>query len=140
MSNFPGVMRRSHALRALASGLVERAGNPARDAWRTRALREATTVRRVLRDHRVSGLTTLGETDTMAALERGVVTELLITLRFEELRPSISRAARALAATRGARTTVLTGMAAFELDLAGDGIAAVLRRSGPRRHVEMLEP
>lgn len=120
--------------------LAERAATPARDAWRRRALREATTVRRVLRDHRVSASTALGEIDTMAALEHGVVTELLMTPRFEELRPSTSRAAKQLAAAHGGRATMLTGVAAFELDLAGDGIAAVLRRGLARRRVEMHEP
>jgi peptide subunit release factor 1 (eRF1) len=112
---------------------IERTHTPARDDWRMRALREATTVRRVLRDSRVSGSTVLGETDTLAALARSSVTELLITPRFEERRASVSRSAKGLAAERGARTTVLTGAAAFELDLAGDGIAAILRRSRARR-------
>lgn len=75
----------------------------------------------------------------MAALTRGSVNELLITPRFDEHRPSVSRAAKQLAAARGVRTTVLTGMAAFELDLAGDGIAAILRRSRPTRRGEVPE-
>jgi peptide subunit release factor 1 (eRF1) len=118
---------------------LERGAIPARDAWRTRVLREATTVRRVLRDGRGSGLTALGETDTMAALARGSVNELLITPRLEEMRPSVSRAAKQLATEHGAHMTVLTGVAAFELDLAGDGIAAILRRSRLRRRDEALE-
>jgi predicted amidohydrolase len=93
----------------------------------------------VLRDDRVSGSTALGETDTMAALRRGSVNELLITPRFEELRSGVSRAAKQLATERGVRMTVVTGMAAFELDLSGDGIAAILRRSSPRRRREGLE-
>ena len=133
----------THSLRTATPSrlhwLAGRSATPDRDAWRRRALREASTVRRVLRDDRVSGSTALGETETMAALARGSVNELLITPRFEELRSSVSRAAKQLAAERGARLTVVTGMAAFELDLAGDGIAAVLRRSRPPRRGEMPE-
>jgi peptide subunit release factor 1 (eRF1) len=128
------MMTKSPMLRTL-----ERGATPTRDAWRSRVLREATTVRRVLRDGRGSGLTALGETDTMAALARGSVNELLITPRFDEMRPSVSRTAKQLAAERGAHVTVLTGVAAFELDLAGDGIAAILRRPSPRRRGEALE-
>jgi stalled ribosome rescue protein Dom34 len=111
--------------------LADRAGTPSRDAWRMRALREASIVRRVLRGLDIAGSSTVGETDTMAALERSAVNELLITRRFTERRPSASTVARGLAAFGGVRTTIVTGVAALELDLAGDGIGAVLRRSLP---------
>lgn len=104
------------------------------EAWHTRALREATTVRRLLRGTRVGRSGVIGETRTIDALERGAVTELLLTPRFAELRPGASLRATQLAAMQGARTTRVTGLAAFELDLAAEGIGAVLRRSDARHH------
>ena len=95
----------------------------------TRVLREASLIRRLLRRKHAVETSVVGETATVDALERGAVDELLLTPRFAELRPAASVRAIQLAATHGVRTTNITGLAAFELDLAADGIGAVLRRS-----------
>jgi len=76
---------------------------------------------------------------TMAALQHGAVRHLLLTPRFVETRSSVSLAASRLAAATGAGTTVVAGVAAFELDLAANGIGAVLQRSRAMRGRASLE-
>jgi hypothetical protein len=70
----------------------------------------------------------------MDELEQGTVNELLITPRFVELDPNAAARATQLAAKYGARATTITGLAAFELDLAAGGIGAILRRSGVKSY------
>ena len=65
----------------------------------------------------------------MDALEQGAVSELLVTPRFVELDPAAAARATQLAAEYGAKSTTISGLAAFELDLAAGGIGAILRRS-----------
>jgi hypothetical protein len=98
-------------------------------AWHARALREASTVRRLLRGARAGGAGVIGEKLTIDALQHGTVRELLLTRRFVELHPGAFVRATQCAAAHGVRTTTITGLAAFELDLAATGIAALLRRA-----------
>ena len=125
--------------------LADRAGTPARETWRVRALRDVGTVRRMLRGAHTSrtgaSLTSaLGESNAMAALQRGEVAQLVMTPRFIETRSSTSIAASRLAAANGVRINVVAGVAAFELDLAANGIGAVLQRpSRATRRREILE-
>lgn len=65
---------------------------------------------------------------TFAALERGAASELLLTPGFIELQPAAASHAVELAQRSGVRTTLLSGVAALELDLVGDGVGARLRR------------
>lgn len=105
-------------------------------AWRERALREASTVRRLLRGVGERSAGVLGEKLTIDALEHGRVRELLLTRRFVEVHPRVAVRAMQLAALQGVRMTMITGLAAFELDLAATGIAALLRRA-PRAATSM---
>jgi hypothetical protein len=125
--------------------LADRAGTPARETWRVRALRDVGTVRRMLRGAgtsrtALSPASALGENNAMAALQRGEVAQLLMTRRFIETRSSSSVAASQLAAASAVCINVVAGVAAFELDLAANGIGAVLQRpSRATRHREILE-
>ena len=101
-------------------------------AWHARVLREATLVRRLRRVARLGGAGVLGATRTLDALERGTITELLLTPRFVELNPGLALRAAQRATALGAPTTTITGLAALELDLAAGGIGAVLSRSCAR--------
>jgi hypothetical protein len=109
------------------------AGDSELDAWRQRALRQATTVRRVLRSAGVMGTSTSSTVPTLDALQAGTVEELLLTPRFIEMNPEVSATALRLARDGHAQVSTVTGAAAFELDLVAGGIGAMLRRSASRR-------
>lgn len=111
------------------------ASSPAREAWHSRALREATAVRRLLRGAVDGGAGVTGQASSMDALERDAVSELFVTLRFLEGDPSAAKRAATLAAAHGAKMTTISGLAGFELDLAAGGIGAFLRRASAQRHV-----
>jgi hypothetical protein len=91
----------------------------------------------VIRGARLWDSGRLGEGDTVAALERGRVSEVVQTRRFLENHPVAARRINDLAATTGARVTVIAGVAAFELDFVADGVGAMLR-DAPWRRVAML--
>jgi len=110
------------------------ASSPARDAWHSAAFRDATTVRRLLRGTAGGGLGVKGQGSTMDALEQRAVSELLLTPRFVELHPDAALQATRLAAKHGAKSTTISGLAAFELDLASGGIGAILRRPNSQSH------
>ncbi len=97
-------------------------------AWHGRALREATLVRRLVRIAGLGGSGVLGATGTIDALQKGAISELLLTPRFVEMNPGLALRTAQLGAASGARTTTIAGLAAFELDFAAGGIGAVLRR------------
>lgn len=103
------------------------------DAWRMRALRHATAVRRMLRSAGVTDTSAVGEAPTLDALKSGMAEELLLTTRFIDMNPDLSATALELARQRSIRVTMVTGVAALELDLVAGGIGAVLRRSASRR-------
>jgi stalled ribosome rescue protein Dom34 len=73
----------------------------------------------------------------MEALERGAVAELLITPRYIDLHDEESAKAMRLGRATGARLSILSGAAAFELDLVTGGIGAILRRSSSPRAVDV---
>lgn len=98
-------------------------------AWRVRALREATAVRRAIRGAMNETNGVLGFVASLGAARDGSANELLVTRRFAERFPVSAASVRLLAATSGTPITTVTGVAEMELDLAGGGIAALLRRS-----------
>ncbi|MEP6494482.1 MAG: hypothetical protein ABJF01_17490 [bacterium] len=93
-----------------------------------RALREASAVRRAIRGARSETNGVLGLAATFDALTNGAAGELLVTRRFAERDPIAAASAMLIAATTGVTITTVAGGAEFELDLAGDGVAALLRR------------
>ena len=101
------------------------------DSWR--AILESQLVRRVIRGARLWDSGRLGEGDTLAALERGRVSEVVQTRRFLENHPAAARRINDVAAARGTRVTVIAGIAAFELDFVADGVGALLREAPWRR-------
>lgn len=98
------------------------------EAWHSRALRDTATVRRALRGAHAGHFGVVAITPTMDALEHGAVEELLITPRFIDSNSDASAKALQLAGKSSARVSVLSGAAAFELDLVAGGIGAILRR------------
>lgn len=107
--------------------------------WHARAVSEATAVRRILRSACAGGNGVVGVDATTAALERNSVRQLLFTARFVDLNPAI--AAHVEQQFRAGRLTMRTisGVAALDLDLLGEGIAAVLfhvARQAPSRGAE----
>lgn len=116
----------SHRLGYVATTLAD---EDSRQRWRSRALREAAMVRRVLRGAHDGHSCVAAEASTIDALELGTVDELLLTPRFIDLHGDSSRRAIELARAQGAGISTLSGSAAFELDLLADGVGAVLRRS-----------
>jgi len=59
-------------------------------------------------------------------LSLDLVSELLVTRRFAELHTAAN--VMQLASTHGVKVTTVTGPAELELDLIGNGVAALLRR------------
>jgi hypothetical protein len=100
---------------------------------RAEALREASLVRRAIRGARSGTNGALGSLAALDALRRGVASEILLSRRFIESDPASAATASRLAASRGARLTMVTGLAEFELDLIGRGIGALLRHA-PSTH------
>lgn len=97
-------------------------------AWHTRAVYEATAVRRILRSAHAGGNGVFGIAATMGALELNLTRHLLITERFVESNPRLALLVQ-LAVDAGKLTTqTISGAAALELDLVGEGIGAVLAR------------
>jgi hypothetical protein len=97
-----------------------------RQVRRSRALRAATTVRRAIQAARTGGNGVVGSPSTIDALSRNLVSELLVTRRFAELEAAAN--VIQLAAAHGVRSTTISGPAELELDLIGNGVAALLRR------------
>jgi hypothetical protein len=95
---------------------------------RDRAIREIADVRCALREGGTTGAA--GLVSVAGLLQRGVVRQLLVTARFVEREPGAALAAIQTATNQGIKTQIVAGGAAFELDLRGGGIGAVLR---PRR-------
>jgi hypothetical protein len=108
---------------------IDATDSDSRQAWRSRALYEAATVRRALRAEGSNATGVSTPAMTIEALECGAVAELLVTPRYIDVHPEDSTKAMRLGRACGARLSVLSGSAAFELDLVAGGIGAILRRS-----------
>jgi hypothetical protein len=104
-----------------------------------RSQTSATIVAQLPGGARPGGAAVIGAMRTIDALEHDMIRELLLTRRFVELNPDLAMKAAYLGSAHGVRTTTITGLAALELDLAGGGIGAVLRRCRrmPRNHGEL---
>lgn len=93
---------------------------------RSRALHAATAVRRAIGAARAGANGVVGSPSTIDALSLDLVSELLVTRRFAELHTAAN--VMQLASTHGVKVTTVTGPAELELDLIGNGVAALLRR------------
>lgn len=105
-----------------------------RHARSSRALREVSLVRRAIRGARAHTNGVVGRSSTIDALQQGAVSELLITRRFIEIEPVHAAKAVEFAADRHVPTTMISGVAALELDLVTGGIGALLSRAPAPSH------
>ena len=105
-------------------------------SWHARAIRDATVVRRVVRNSSIGGRGVVGIAGTTVALQQNTIQQVLLTPRFRERHPQVADLVDELARSKRFTTHVVSGAAALNLDLIGDGIAAILLRptvpeSGP---------
>jgi hypothetical protein len=100
--------------------------------WHTRAVYEASAVRRILRSAHAGGSGVVGVAATMDALEAKTTRDLLITARFVELNSRLAALIRQAVDAGQLTTRTITGVAALELDLVGEGIGAILSRKPGR--------
>lgn len=94
------------------------------NSWR--AISESQLVRRIIRGAHLWDSGRLGEADTLGALERGRVGEIVETRRFLENHPAAARRINDLAAASGVQVRTIVGIAAFELDFVAEGVGAIL--------------
>ena len=105
-----------------------RAGRTAIDSrWHTKAVMDATAVKRVLHpaDPRRA---VAGVSESLRALNQGEVQEWLQTSRFIETNPDIAERVAELSDVGRLVIRRISGVAAAQLDLAADGVGALIRR------------
>jgi hypothetical protein len=94
--------------------------------WHQRAVHDATTVKRAFRGA-AAGVAVIGLADTLDALDRGEIRELLLTARCRELHSDLVGRADELGRAGLLVVREIVGAGAIQLEMTGDGIGAILR-------------